>query len=350
MAASEIVLRLAWRGISGGWNALLKEVIPTLTAPLGRLRNPRQIVEAWPGGVIPLGPDVALFAHFDRAGAVRPHILRYLVALGEAGLSVVVVSNAGRLQADAMAALQAVCAGVIVRRNVGYDFGAWGDGLRHLGLPRAETRGVTLVNDSVYGPFAPLTPIIRRFDPAHADAWGLTDSWQRRYHLQSYFLWFGRAVLDSAAWRQFWANLRPLPSKHAIVRRYEIGLTQALLKAGLRCRAVWPYQALLATVGADVSWSREKDDEMPPPARLRQRQVRRVLEAAGYRSPLNPTSDLWRQLIEAKYPFIKRELLRDNPTRVADLAEWRGLVAAGFGSDIDPIDRDLERTLRHRTP
>jgi hypothetical protein len=218
-------------------------------------------------------------------------------------------------------------------------------------LPRPETRSVTLVNDSVYGPFAPLGPLVKRLDPAQADAWGLTDSWQRRYHLQSYFMRFGRSVLDSPAWQQFWQNVRPLPSKHSIVRRYEIGLTQALLKAGLRCRAIWPYTDLVNRVAsAEVAWSDGKDDHTPPPERLRQRQWRRVLEAAGNRSPLNPTSDLWRQLIEAKYPFIKRELLRDNPTKVADLAEWRNAVALIFNADIDRVERDLERTLRHRSP
>lgn len=351
MPASEILLRAAWRAVRSGWDVLLGQAIPAITAPLGYLRPRPQIVQTWPTGNIPLGPNVVLFAHFDAAGAFRPHVLRYVTMLGEAGLSVVVVSNAGALLPAAMAALQNVCAGVILRRNIGYDFGAWRDALTALGLPRPDTQSVTLANDSIYGPLAPLQPIIQRLDFTQADVWGLTDSWQVRYHLQSYFLCCGRAVLDSPEWRQFWSDVRPLPSKHSIIRRYEIGLSQALIRAGFRCRAIWPYTDLLARIPmSDAGQSWMQDDGSHHVVRMKERQLRRVLDAAGNRRPLNPTSDLWRQLAEAKYPFIKRELLRDNPTRVADLAEWREVMKHTFDANLDAIDRDLERTLRHRAP
>ena len=68
------------------------------------------------------------------------------------------------------------------------------------------------------------------------------------------------------------------------------------------------------------------------------------------RTPLNPTSDLWRQLLAARFPFIKRELLRDNPTRVPDVVEWRDVVAEIAETSLAPIERDLQRTLRNRTP
>ena len=351
MAAGELFLRVVGRGVSKGWNALRHGAVPGLTAPLGRLRNPRQIVDAWPTGEIPLGADVALFAHFDSAGMVRPHVLHYLASLAEAGLSVVLVSNAGCLQSASLQACKKVCAAILVRRNVGYDFGAWRDALLQLDLPHGNTRSVTLVNDSVYGPLAPLAPLLEQLDLQQADGWGLTDSWQRRYHLQSYFMRFGRAVIDSSAWRQFWLGVRPVPSKHSIIRRYEIGLTQALLQAGFRCRALWPYSDLLDRIASpDAAWSGRPGDDPIPAVRMRHLQQRRILEAAGSRTPLNPTSDLWRQLIEARYPFIKRELLRDNPTRVADLADWRSTVRQTFDARIDAIDRDLERILRHRSP
>ncbi len=43
-----------------------------------------------------------------------------------------------------MSVLQEICAAVIVRRNIGYDFGAWRDALDFLGLPRAETEEIIL--------------------------------------------------------------------------------------------------------------------------------------------------------------------------------------------------------------
>ncbi len=334
-----------------GWRLTRYGLIPRLASYAGPLRSPRQLVSAWPEGEIPLGPEVAVFVHFDRAGVVREYVLHYVRALAEAGLSVVFVTNSGRLQPESMAALQRLCAGVLVRRNVGYDFGAWREALERLGLPRADTEMVVTVNDSLYGPLCPLRGVIERIDLTEADLWGLTESWQSRYHLQSYFLAFSRAALESDAWRRFWTGVLPVPSKHWVIRTYEVGLTQALLRGGLRARALWPYEPLVREAepppGAERREPQEGDD---PIYEARRRHARRIRDAAVGRIPLNPTSDLWRQLLLAGYPFLKRELLRDNPTRVLDVADWRDVAHAAFDADTGPIERDLQRTLRDQAP
>jgi hypothetical protein len=65
-------------------------------------------------------------------------------SLAAAGLSVVFVTNAAFLRPEAMEALKLICAGIIIRRNVGYDFGAWREGLAQLGVPRDNTAMVVL--------------------------------------------------------------------------------------------------------------------------------------------------------------------------------------------------------------
>lgn len=331
-----------------GWRLTRYGLIPRLASYAGPLRSPRQLISAWPAGDIALGPEVAIFVHFDRAGVVREHVLHYVRALAEAGLSVVFATNSGRLRPDSMEALQRLCAGVLIRRNIGYDFGAWREALERLGLPRAETEMLVIANDSLYGPLCPLRTIIERIDLTEAEIWGLTESWQRRYHLQSYFLAFSRAALESEAWRRFWADIQPVPSKHWVIRTYEVGLTQALLRGGLRARALWPYEPLLRE--AELREGREAQEGDDPMHEARRRHARRIRDAAVGRIPLNPTSDLWRQLLRAGYPFLKRELLRDNPTRVLDVADWREVAQAAFAADTGPIERDLQRTLRDRAP
>ena len=100
--------------------------------------------------------------------------------------------------------MQALCAAVLVRRNVGYDFGAWRDALERFALPRADTESLLLVNDSVYGPLGRIEEVLARIDFRQAELWGLTESWQSRYHLQSFFLAVAPSAMASAAWRQFW--------------------------------------------------------------------------------------------------------------------------------------------------
>jgi lipopolysaccharide biosynthesis protein len=217
-----------------------------------------------------LGANVALFCHFDPAGTVRPDIPRYLNELRAAGFSVVTVSNSGHLMPEAKAALQAVCAAILVRRNSGRDFAAWREALERLQLPRPATTRLLLVNDSVLGPLAPLAPLLSRMDDT-ADVWGMTDSDELAWHLQSYFLLVNRPVLDSPGWRRFWRGVRPMPSKLLIVMRYEIGLSRCLVRAGFRLKALFPHRSV------------------------------------GVPDGKNPTLAAWQALRADGFPFVKRQ-------------------------------------------
>ena len=216
---------------------------------------------------------------------------------------------------------------------------------------------VVMANDSVYGPIRPLAELFETIDFDVADIWGCTESWQSRYHLQSYLIAFSPRVVASTAWTKFWSGVRPTWSKVWLVRLYEIGLTQAMLRAGFTVRAIWPYEALIADIDASQLDERTDQDgkdtgpnKADPLVQVRRSHVHRLREAATSRSPLNPTSDLWRQLLLARFPFIKRELLRDNPTRVQDVAEWRSVAAQYAQASLTSIERDLQRTLRNRAP
>lgn len=322
---------------------------------VGRLRRRRQIISVWPESPMMLGPQVVLFMHFDRYGNVRPQILHYIRELVENGRSVVFVTNAGLLSPAAMASLQEICAGIIIRKNQGYDFGAWRDGIAFLGLPRADTEEVILANDSIFGPVRPLADMLARIDYNLADIWGLTESWQYRYHLQSFFLAFGKTALHSKAFTKFWAGVRPVPVKAYIVRQYEIGITQAMMKGGLRCAALWPYQKLLEMVDrreVEKLLPLEEDDlgRLDPVHITRKLHVMRLRDAVARRIPVNPSADLWRQLLLQGFPFIKRELLRDNPTRVEDVHDWIHVLRDVIGVDAEPILQDLRMMRKNQAP
>ncbi len=347
--------RAAWHVTQRAYLATRYHLVPRVGHALTRWRSPQQLRSQWPDGEIPLGPKVCVFVHWDGAGDVRPHVLHHVRTLAEAGISVVFVTNSGRLRTDALERLKPICAGILVRGNVGYDFGAWREGIDRLSLPRANTEMVLLANDSVYGPVRMLDDILNAIDFTRADVWGCTESWQHRYHLQSYFMAFSPAVVRSPAWRSFWQSVRPTWSKNWLIRIYEIGLTQALLRAGFGCRAIWPYQDLVRDIDAEMltDFTEGGPNLADPAVAVRQIQARRLRKAVVQRIPLNPTSDLWRQLLTARYPFIKRELLRDNPTAVPDVAEWRDVLASVGGivpGSLAPIELDLQRTLKNKAP
>jgi hypothetical protein len=343
-------LKALWVRLRGYISVLLSYV----EYGLSFFRSPNQIVAAWPAGEMRLGPRIAIFVHYDGAGGVGEHTLHYVRALHAAGLSVLFVTNSGRLQPAAMAALQPVCAGILIRRNIGYDFGAMREGLEYLKLPRADTELVVLANDSIYGPFRPLDDLLARIDLGVADMWGATDSWQRRYHVQSYFVAVGRKVLENPAWPAFWKQIRPVKSKTWVVNNYEVGLSQRMLRGGLRLSSVWRYHDLIRDVNPAWLMKPRKEENVKgaqsgePMRDMRFVHAHRIRYNVVARKPLNPTSDLWRQLLRAGFPFMKRELLRDNPTEVADVTEWRDEVARHFGPVPAAIDRDLQRAMRNR--
>lgn len=338
-----VALHEAW------WN-----VVFAVAHLLGRLRRPHRMIAQKPAGGLKLGPKIVLFLHWDGNGRVRDALFPFIAQLAGSGRSVVFVTNAGKLEAKAEARLLEICAGILIRRNVGYDFGGWRDAIETLDLPRAETEEIIIANDSVFGPVRPLETTLLRLDYQQADVWGLTESWQRRYHVQSYFVAFGPRAIRSPAFRRFWAQAVPAPSKTYVVAKHEVGLTQAMLKAELRVAALWPYELLTKAVTNEKLATITESDapgSRPDPMELtRWLHALRLREAIATRRPLNPTTDLWRHLLLSGFPFIKRELLRDNPTRVEDIGDWPDVLRDTLGVDPAPIMADLRTMLRGDAP
>ncbi len=342
--------QLRWLLHLAKWTTLIP-----LARVIGWLRRSRQIVMVWPEGEIILGPRIVLFMHFDKSGVVRRQLLLYMRDLHENGRTIVFVSNARRLRPAHFEALKNFCAAVIVRRNIGHDFGAWRDAVEFLGLPRADTEEIIFANDSVFGPLLPLGDVLRRLDYDKADVWGLTESWQLRYHLQSFFLAFGPAALRAEVFLKFWRSVRPVPAKAYVVHAYEVGITQAMVKGGLRCAALWDYTNLIKLVDrAELErliLAEESAAGKADPLQLaRKKQTLRIRDGVAKRVALNPSADLWRQLLMSGFPFIKRELLRDNPTKVEDVGDWIEVVQDVLAADPDPILLDLRTMLKGGAP
>ncbi len=325
---------------------------PYLSYARSFLRGRRQIRRVWPEGRIELGASVALFTHFDPRQKLADHVVAYVRALHGVGFSVVFITNSGDLHADSLVALQPYCRAVIIRRNIGYDFGAVREVLDLLELPRAETERLLIANDSVYGPLTPIADMVARINFDEADVWAPTESWQYRYHLQSYFLLAGRQAITSPAWRAFWRGVRQVSSKQWVIAKYEVGLTQKLLKAGLRCRPLWPYYELLDQTAAIPTSDGTTGPVMDPIEQMRIKATHRIRSAAAGGVPLNPTAELWRQLLLAGFPFLKVELLRKNPTEVPDIIDWRSVLTDLPAADIAIIERDLQMqaTILNRAP
>lgn len=288
---------------------------------------------------------VAVFSHFESQGALHDFVAYYLRQLAEAGFTVIFVSNAPNLPEATISRLRPWCGLILRRTNVGYDFGAYKDGIAMIPDVRSlET--LLLANDSVYGPFHPLKEIVARMDQS-ADVWGITDSWERQRHLQSYFLLFGRTALQSACFARFWARFRYVNSKYWIISTGEIGLSREFGAGGLRCQALFPYRtaaaALHRALREDTSLRAESLDPAPRVF------LSRLAFAIDHDRPLNSTHFFWDYLIARQgCPFLKRELLRDNPSRVPFIREWAHVIGSASSYDTSLIARHIELTMRNQ--
>ncbi|MDB5395015.1 MAG: polysaccharide biosynthesis protein-like protein [Rhodospirillales bacterium] len=310
-----------------------------------RLR-PHYIEQQWPGiqdGAIE--GKVCVFAHFDRKGIIHEYVLFYLRSLRMAGFKIIFVSNAATLDPAGLAEVRDLAHLVLRRSNVGYDFGGYKDAISMI-PDAAKLDFLLLANDSVYGPFSPIADMLAGIDPARAQFWGLTDSWEGAYHLQSYFLLFGREALGHEAFAKFWRRVRYINSKSYVIRRYELGLSRQLMKGGLRGLALFSARDASRIVIEEVGAGALRNPALDGVSKTYLKRMHGAVERGG---TLNISHFFWDRLIlKMGCPFLKRELLEKNPVAVPYVSRWQEVIGGVSDYDTDLIMRHLEVTLRDR--
>lgn len=182
------------------------------------------------------------------------------------------------------------------RPNIGYDFGSWAAMLTEFPQLRSADR-LLLINDSLVGPFADITPILQDFHNHDGAVWGLVSTTQDGPHLQSHFVGYRGGVLAEGPLARFWDDIRVEPSKRDLILRYEIGQHAVALEAGYE-------------VGSAFPWSLVVNDGQ------------------------NPTSLGWRRLLIWGFPYVKREIVLRPPPEVPDGVDVAKVVKERFGQEV----------------
>lgn len=189
----------------------------------------------------PLADRVCLFVTHAPRRELKAHVRHHLDHLLAAGLQIVLIVNTDLPleQIEVPEALSARMAGVFVRANHGFDFGAWSHVLSL--CDRAGWERLYLVNDSIVGPTAPGTfeAMMREVEGSGADVVGLTENPLPIPHLQSYFIVFSRRALRSPAFERMLQGVRNLDDKGQVVEVYEVRLTRTLRAAGFSTHALF---------------------------------------------------------------------------------------------------------------
>jgi len=233
---------------------------------------------------------LVLLAHYDPHGIVDDYVVTSVKALHTAGCAVIVITTSN--ETGELQKLLPHCNSVLVKNDVGRDFGSWYLATK-LQLDRFRRyQTVIWMNDSTYFPLFDLRRMFNVMDGRKLDLWGIVDSYNVRWHIMSWFWAFGSRVISSDWFESFIGEFNPAYSKWDQIRNYEMRYPNDFKNKGL---AVDSYVR-----GCEVF------DYV----------IKNCPTHDGYtgRMDFTMTHDYWDIIIKQfKCPALKVELLRDNP-------------------------------------
>jgi lipopolysaccharide biosynthesis protein len=281
----------------------------------------------------------AVYVHFDPHGVVHDYVVHQVRSLAEAGFGVTFVTNSPKLPQASVASIIPICSAIIWRHNTGYDFGAYKDGISSV-ANLDQLDALVIMNDSVYGPFWPLSEVLARIDRTKTDFWGIADNWEHQYHLQSFFICFFSKTLRSAAFKRFWHRFPYVNTKSWIIRNGEIRLTQALGRDRLKGQALAPYWSIAEHMKSCFADLRNMTSEG-----WEQTTIDLAERAVLQGRPINPMHYFWEAMIrDFNCPFIKRELLQKNPANIPFTSRWEETITSLSSYDVSLVQRHLSQS------
>lgn len=202
-------------------------------------------------GSLPLSDRVAVFVVFQPKG-IPPSILLTLEHLRQNRFSVLLVSN-GSLRPDDCALLARNSALVLERPNVGYDFGGYRDGIRHLWSLNHDPSLLVLMNDSTWFPLRRDDDSLARMDALEADLAGhifKTESEEKRGndHVESHLLMISQGFFQSKGFRRFWKRFKMSDRRSTTIAVGEKAFSQLAIRSGRTVRTLMGREWLLSVL------------------------------------------------------------------------------------------------------
>ena len=264
-----------------------------------------------------------IFLFYDPEGKVDDYILGCLGSLQQHMDYLLVVSNSP-LDETNRKRLESVSSEVMERKNVGYDVGAYRDGLRHLGWDHmGDYDELVLFNYTFFAPTHPWASLFDRTDKWDTDFWGITEHDEVRphpflpklvmpRHIQSHWIAVRSSLSATKDWRTYWEDMPPIESYNDSIQWHESRFTGYFNALGYRHEVAYNV------------------DDYPS---------------------ANPVFDNASLLLQDGCPILKRRNLFHNPLHLdrfaiigADMLEQ----ARAAGYDTDLILSNLARTSKPR--
>ena len=174
-----------------------------------------------------------LFAGFNKSARVDDALIYYINTLNKFGDVILVMdSDCPKSETDKIKKYTKYTSAT---RHGEYDFGSYKRAYTWAkeNLKISDYDFIYLVNDSVYGPLYPMTRYFDAMENMGHDAFGIVKNPNPKHpHIQSWFVGLTKNIFTSEWFDTFMKNITKLPSKGAITREYEQGLSKQISEHG----------------------------------------------------------------------------------------------------------------------
>ncbi|WP_419766223.1 MAG: rhamnan synthesis F family protein [Arcobacter sp.] len=178
---------------------------------------------------------LTLFSHFDIHNRIDEYVIEYLKSLNKFGFDIVFITTSDTLSMIEINKIKKYINILIIKENIGYDFAAWQCGLNIVNnYKKYDT--ILHVNDSIIFPISNPSRLFK--NASKYDFYGLTSSIQKGFHIQSFFLFFNKRLINSKLYKKFWEDIDFTLDKRQIIDNYEIGLTKLIQKHNYKVGAL----------------------------------------------------------------------------------------------------------------
>ena len=184
--------------------------------------------------------NFCIYAGHNKKSRIRPDVFEQIKNLSSKYLVIYVVSAEESIKEDPLySEILKITSHIIIRNNLGYDFGSWKTGINFLGEQLKDANSLLLMNDSLYGPIFPMEQIICNTLNSPFDITSMTANEEVGYHAQSYYISYNNKVLNNELFQFFWKNcpIKNINSdvdKILMILKYEVAFSQLLFKMRIR--------------------------------------------------------------------------------------------------------------------
>lgn len=250
---------------------------------------------------------LCIFAHYDPDNLIDKYVVLYIKSLSKL-FSIIFVSDCSSINKKDLNKIKNYTIKRIVKHHGEYDFGSYKRGYLYAKKNQLLKKydWLLFANDSCYGPFYKIDNFIKKQDNLINTVYGMTlNTKTETVHIESFFIALPKNIFLKKDIISFFKGVKKEYDKNTIVEKYEYGLAEIINK----------YKPKLNSFFDDPKFT------------------------------LDPLQSKWLIMIEKGFPFLKRNLFKENINEVKNLYKYKKLYLYISNRWIKIINNNMTRVI-----